>query len=116
MKDQRLRITKCISFEARTEKSRARSASASSRVAERAELLANFAMRVFERKELLEIIESAAWEPLRGLVQYLIAAQYSQDEREAEALAQLTDAVLAGPWATAGELTGGPAAIGGPSH
>jgi hypothetical protein len=32
---------------------------------------------------------------LQGLVQYLSAAEYGQDEREAEALAQLTDAVVA---------------------
>ena len=54
---------------------------------------ADFALRVFKRDELLEIIEGAACQPpgrLQGLVQYL-AAKLGQDE----AFAELTDAVVA---------------------
>jgi hypothetical protein len=50
------------------------------------------------RLELLQILESAARDTdgqLRRLVQYLATAEHGQDEREAEVLAQLTDAVVA---------------------
>jgi hypothetical protein len=49
------------------------------------------ALRVFDRLELLQILESAA----RDTVRYLLTAEHGQDERQAEALAQLTEAVLA---------------------
>jgi hypothetical protein len=65
----------------------------SSALRDRAEIFADFALRVFKRDELLQIIECAACQPpgrLQELVQYL-AAKFGQDE----ALAQLTDAVLA---------------------
>jgi hypothetical protein len=50
------------------------------------------------RLELLQILESAARDTdgqLRRLVQYLATAEHGQAEREAEVLAQLTDAVVA---------------------
>jgi hypothetical protein len=43
-------------------------------------------------------LETACQEPqgrLQGLVQYLLTAEHGQDEREAEALGQFTDAVVA---------------------
>jgi hypothetical protein len=59
-------------------------------------------MRVFERKELLEIIESAACEPLRGLVQYLIRCGVRPGRAGGGGLAQLTDvlAALGDGWRT----------------
>jgi hypothetical protein len=64
---------------------------------DRAELLANFALRVFDRLELLQILESAACDTegrLQGMVRYLLTAEHGQDEREGEVLAQLTNAVV----------------------
>jgi hypothetical protein len=61
-------------------------------------VLRHIALRVFDRLELLQILESAARDregELRGLVQYLLTAEHGHDEREAEVLAQLTDAVVA---------------------